>query len=264
MFHWLQLADQQPWMVVLELLYMAFMIWMLVDAYQRGAEGWWFFVIFFFWGIGPWVYFFAVKIRDFRLTRNRFSAAGSPQWRRLSLDELRYRAERMPTVVNRLALAERLMEKGQHRDAVPLLDAILKAEPGYCPALHELAQCHLACGEPAQALPVLQRLLERDRRWSDYRAWKTLLEVYDALEQPEQALQTMRELAKMVPTLENSCHLADRLLEGNQKGDAAKVLDQALTDYQYSPLGARWRNWRWARQARLLLKDAEAEEAVGP
>ena len=112
-------------------------------------------------------------------------------------------------------------------------------------------------------MPPLQRLLERDRRWSDYRAWRTLLDTYDALDQPEQALQTMRELAKMVPTLESACHLSERLLDLGHKAEAARVVDQALTDYHYSPLGARWRNWRWARQARVLLKEAETEEAVG-
>ncbi len=260
MFHWIPFVEDYPWLVGV---WLAFLIWMLVDAYHRGVEGWWFWVMVVFQPIGPLVYFFAVKIRDFRMPRSRFGSAPSAG-RRLSLDELRYRAERMPTVLNRLALAERLMEKGQHKDAVPLLETILKAEPGYCPDLHDLAQCHLACGEPTQALPPLQRLIERDLRWSDYRAWRTLLDAYDALEQPEQALQTMRELAKMVPTLENACHLAERLVDGGHKAEAVRVLDQALTDYHYSPLGARWRNWRWARQARVLLKEAETEEAVGP
>jgi hypothetical protein len=260
MFHWLQSAE--PWEVAMGCLQMAFTIWMLVDAYHRGVETFWFWVIFFFQPIGAWVYFFAVKLRDFRPGRVRLT--GGSARRRLSLDELQYHAERSPTVVNRLALAERLMEKSKHREAIPLLEAILKSEQGYCPALHALAQCHLACGEAAQAVPPLQRVIERDRRWSDYRAWRTLIDAYDAMNQPEQALQTTRELAKMVPTLESICHLASRLLDRGLKVEAAEVLDHALTDHEYSPLRARWRNWRWARQARVLLKEAEASETVGP
>jgi hypothetical protein len=265
MFHWLQFwlqMSEQPGIMVLEALQVILTIWMLVDAYHRGVEQWWLWVIFFFQPLGPWVYFFAVKVRDFRTPR--LGMPMSSGRRRLSLAQLRYHAERSPTQVNRLALAERLMEKGDHREAIPLLEAILKTEQAYCPALHALALCHLACNEPAQAVPALRRIIEHDRRWSDYRAWRTLIDAYDALDQAEQALQTTRELAKMVPTLESTCLLARRLLDLYYKNEAAEVLDQALTDYEYSPLKARFRNWRWARQARLLLKEAEAEAPVGP
>lgn len=45
------------------LLSYAFSIWMLVDAYQRGAEHYWYLIIFF--PFGEWVYFFLVKVHDF-------------------------------------------------------------------------------------------------------------------------------------------------------------------------------------------------------
>lgn len=259
MFHLLDLDWSSPWAQWLLVAELLFRIWMAVDAYRRGMEGFWVWIILII-PLGAWVYLFAVKLRDFRRPRLSVGRGGGNFGRRLSLAELRYHAERTPTVTNRLALAERLMEKKEHREAIAPLEAILKMEPGYCTALHDLALCHLACGEPSQALPCLQRLLERDRRWSDYRAWNTLLTAHDALGQPDDALQAMRELAKMMPTLENTCRLAERLIDRGQKREAADFLDQALTDYHYSPLGSRWRNWRWAREARTLLREAETLE----
>jgi hypothetical protein len=41
----------------------AFSIWMLVDAYKRGAQGWWIVIILV--PLGEWVYFFVVKMQDF-------------------------------------------------------------------------------------------------------------------------------------------------------------------------------------------------------
>jgi hypothetical protein len=83
----------------------AFTIWMLVDAYRRGAESYWFLVILFLPGLGAWAYFFVVKVGDF---------PGLRDWsflqRRPPLEELRYKAEQTPTLTNRLALAERLVE----------------------------------------------------------------------------------------------------------------------------------------------------------
>lgn len=252
---WDLFSDSPAVLQVLYLAQLAFTVWMLVDAYQRGAEVFWYFLIFFFQPIGGLVYFFVVKLPTMRVPS--FSSGPPSPDRRLSLDELQYRVERSPTVANRLALAGRLMDKGRHAEAIPHLEAILAAEPGYCPALHALAQCRLATGQPEQAVAPLQRLLDRDRRWSDYKAWYTLIDVHQARGQPADALQACRELEKQVPTLENKCLLAEHLIDNGKQAEAIELLDQALEDHRFTPLGKRLRNWRWARKAQRLLAEAE-------
>jgi hypothetical protein len=240
----------------LYLLQLGFTIWMMVDAYRRGAEQMWFWIILFFQPVGAWVYFFAVWLRSFRLPG--LPSRGGVTWeRKLSLDELRYRVERSPTVANRLALAQRLMDRGMHENAIPHLEAILQVEPGYCQALHALAECRLATGEPTHAVTALEKLVARDRRWSNYRAWRTLIEAHEARKEPADALKACRELEKQMPTLENKCLLAEHLLDNGLKAEAADLLDHALEDYHYAPWGNRLRNWRWAREARRLLAEAE-------
>src|SRR5690348_17159732 len=81
-------------------------LWLLVDAYRRGAEGFWLWVILLFQPLGAWVYFFAVKLGDFRGLPRGPLFRGGP-----SLAELRYRAEHIPTLANHLALAQRLIER---------------------------------------------------------------------------------------------------------------------------------------------------------
>jgi hypothetical protein len=246
----------------LGLLQLAFTIWMLVDAYHRSVEAWWYWVIFFFQPIGAWVYFFAIKLRTLR--RPGMGSFRSGQ-RRLSLDHLRYSVERAPTVANRIALAERLMEKGEHAEAIPLLEAVLVIEPDYCAVLHDLAECRLAAGSPEQALAPLQKLIQRDPCWSDYRAWRTLLDVHQARGQPADALAACREFHKRLPTLENKCRLAEQLLDNDKPDEAVRLLDDALEEQRFAPWAARWRNWRWARLAQRLLVEAEKaeKEAVG-
>jgi hypothetical protein len=242
----------------ISLLQLAFTIWMLVDAYQRHVEPFWFWVILLFQPLGAWIYFFAVKFRTLRPPGRRLAFSWE---RKQSLDELRYRVERGPTVANRLALAERLMEKGVHADAIPHLEAVLAIEPDYCAVLHALAECRLATGAAEQAVAPLQKLIDRDHRWEHYRAWRTLIDVHLARGQPADALKACRAFEKGLPTLENKCLLAEHLLDNGIPAEAVQLLDQALEDYHFAPWSARWRNWRWAREARRLL--AEAERGVG-
>jgi hypothetical protein len=245
---------------VLGLLQLAFTVWMMVDAYQRRVEPFWYWVILIFQPIGAWVYFFAVKVRTLRLPTLRRAA---PAERRLSLDELRYRVERTPTLANRFALAQRLSDKGAPAEAIPHLEAVLAIEPDYCAALHALAECRLATGAAEQAVAPLERLIRRDPRWADYRAWRTLVEVHQARGQPADALTTCRELEKRLPTLENKCLLAEHLLDTGRPAEAVPLLDEALADHRYAPWGARWHDRRWSRAARRLLAEVEKAKNVG-
>jgi hypothetical protein len=254
---WQLFADSPLALQALYLLQLAFTIWMAVDAYHRAGEQFWIWIIVVFQPLGPWIYFFAVKLRSMRLPGLPSRNAGARWERKQSLDELRYRVERTPTVANRLALAQRLMDKDMHDDAIVHIEAILQVEPGYCQALHALAECRLATGEPTHAVHALEKLIQRDRRWSHYRAWRTLIEAHLARREPADALQACRELEKQLPTLENKCLLAEHLLDNHLKSEAVDLLDRALEDHHYAPFGTRLRNWRWARTARKLLAEAE-------
>jgi hypothetical protein len=252
---WQLFADSPLLLQGIYLLQLAFTIWMMVDAYRHGAEQFWYWIILFFQPIGAWVYFFAVKLRNLRLPRLPMS--GSSADRKLSLEELQYRVDRTPTVANRLALAQRLMDRDRHDDAIVHIEAVLQVEPGYCQALHALAECRLATGEPTHAVHALEKLIQRDRRWSHYRAWRTLIDAHRARREPGDALQACRELEKQLPTLENKCLLAEHLIDNGLKPEAIDLLDQALEDHHYSPWGQRFRNWSWARKARALVAEAE-------
>src|SRR5437660_472176 len=87
----------------------AFTIWMLLDAYRRQAESFWFYVILFVPVLGTWAYFFAVKAADFKQLRLPAFLQSRP-----SLDELRFRCQQTPTLATHLALAERLLEAEEY------------------------------------------------------------------------------------------------------------------------------------------------------
>ncbi len=238
---------------VLSVVQTAFTIWMLVDAYRRQAEAYWFWVILLFQPLGAWIYFFVIKGADLR------GLTGLLQFqRRPSLAELRYRADHLPTLSSNLDLAERLIEMDQHQDALLYLEAARKREPDHCRILYLLAVCSTELGELDSAVEFLNRINGRDRCWSDYSAWRLLVDVHDQRSDGAAALSACRELVRLSPTLRHKCLLADHLFDEGLVDEASNLLRQALEDYRYSPSNFRWRNRRWASEARRLCKQLTA------
>jgi hypothetical protein len=243
-----------PWLTLVQA---ALTVWMMIDAYRRGAEQFWFFIILFFQPLGAWAYFFAVKMGDFTGGGRGWSNSGGG-WslfnRRPSLDELRYQAEHVPTLSNHLALAERLVERNEHEAAIPHLEAALAKEPDHCQVLFLFAVCHAELNHPEKAIPELEKVIARDRGWSDYSAWRLLVRVRSATNDAAGALATCRDLTRIAPTLRHRCLLAEYLIADNQSAEARDLLQRALEDYRFAPSGVRRLNRQWASQAKKLLK----------
>lgn len=237
---------------------LALTVWLAADCHRRGADRYWFWVIVFFQPLGAWIYFLTIKLPSMRSVSN-FQAGGglaSLFQPRASLDELRYRAEHIPTLANRLALAQRLIEKKQFDEAIPPLETSYKSEPDHGQILYSLALCHARLGRPDQAEPLLEKLLAREPRWSNYVGWHLLIETRDTKGDATGSLKACRELVRLTPTLQHQCVLARHLLDQGQSGEALEVLERSLRDYNFAPGPIRRRNSRWAREARRLQKSA--------
>jgi hypothetical protein len=224
-------------------------IWMAVDAYRRRAEFFWIWVIVLLQPIGAWIYFFAVKLGDFRGMRSWPSFQP-----RTSVEELRFRAEKVPTLANHLALAQRLIEQHDPEQALPHLEKAVALEPDHCQVLFGLAECAIQQKEAKKAVDYLERLVERDRRWSDYAAMRLLITSRCEGGDGAGALASARELVRLAPTLQHQCILAERLVAQGQNDEAWNSLQQSLETHRFAPGPSRRRNRAWARQARRLQK----------
>lgn len=104
----------------------------------------------------------------------------------------------------------------------------------------------------------MEKVLERDRYWSNYAAWYLLIEAKGGAGDAEGVLASCRELARVSPTLRHQCLLAEHLIGQGQPAKAGEVLEKALQEYHYAPGDVRRRNRRWAGEAKRLLKRAQA------
>lgn len=229
----------------------ALTLWMLMDAYRRGVDYYWYFFILAFQPLGAWAYFVLYKLKDFQTDHAWLTGL---LHRPPSLQELRHRAERSATLASRLDLGERLTEMGEFAEALPHLEAVLAREPDHCQALFLLARSHRGSGHPDRAVPLLQKLIARNPSWRDYQAWHVLVEAHDEAGDSAGAVASCRELARVSPSLEHKCLLAEQLLKTGETVEAGKVVQQGLDDYHYLTGPSRRRDRRWVGKAKQLLK----------
>jgi len=241
----------------LYLLQAAMTIWMLTDANKRGVDRSWFWIILAFQPFGAWAYFFIYKAKDIQGGSGIFGNLGNLFHRPPSLAELRHRVEQLPTVANQLDLGERLVETGAPAEALPYLQAVLAREPNHCQCLFLAAQCHRHLGHAQEAVPLLQTIISRNPSWSDYEAWRMLIDVNDQLGDRAAALERSRELARVAPNLQHKCLLAEHLLDTGDKGEARRIVERGLEDYRYLSGPSRRRDGRWVGKAKQLLKQID-------
>ena len=179
---------------VLSLIMLAFSLWMLVDAYHRGVDFFWYWIILLVQPIGALAYFFVFKFQDFRNFKGWFH-------RRPGLQELRYRVTQVPTLANQLALGQRLIEKHEYAEALTYLESALTREPDHSQVLYCQAVCYVEMGQPQKGIPFLERIIARDRLWSDYSAWRLLIQARSETDDQEGALKACRDLVKLAPNL---------------------------------------------------------------
>jgi hypothetical protein len=226
-------------------------LWMLIDSGRREVESWWFWVILVLQPFGPWAYFFMYKVKDFK-----GGSLGNLFQRRIPLQELRHQVERSPTALNRMELGVRLVQEGMFEEAIPHLEAMLAREAEHCRALFALAEAHRGLGHPDQSAAALKKLVAHQPGWADYTAWRLLVLVSEEAGDRADALTQARDLARVAPTLQHRCLLAECLLDGGETVEARKVLEQGLDDYRYLSGASRSRSRRWVGKARQLLQQA--------
>jgi hypothetical protein len=233
---------------VLSLAMLALSIGMTVDVFHRGVEPFWYWIIWVVPLAGPLIYFFVHPGPEW-LSKLGPLFHGGP-----SLDELRHRVRQSPTLANQLALGQALIGRKEYAEAAPLLEEARKVEPDHGQVLYGLAVCYVRLETPRQAIPILERIMQKDPRWGDDQAGVLLVEIHQELGEPEVALRRARDLVKQAPTLKHKCLLAELLAGQGGAQEARTMLEQALADHAYLPAPLRRRNRVWAGQAKRILR----------
>jgi hypothetical protein len=236
--------------MILYLLQAAFTIWMLVDAIQRRPPYYWYIVVFV--PFGPFVYFFAFKLREYDIgwLRNLFV---SPE-RQPSVEELLDRLRRTPSYANRIAYANALYDAGRYADAVKSFEIIIQTRGDDPAALYGLGRCFIELGEAERAIEPLSKLVGKNRAYRDYAACLDLADAYAKAGHDDDALDLLEGLVRASPRVQHHLALAHLLVDAGRIEEAQKALRQGIEEYESSPPGIKKRDRSEAREAEAYLK----------
>lgn len=225
---------------------------MLVDSFQRFGwccSNYWYYIILFL-PFGEWIYFFMVKIHDpqiARYTKVFFT-------KRVSLEDLRYRAAESPSVANKTVLAQALIDSGAFTEARELLQELVKSDPTSKRTVFLFAQALLGEGDSSSAVSELERITSSDLAFDNFHPAMTLAEAYWNDSAKEKAVELLRLVANRSRRLEHSTALAKCLINLNSRDEARLLLDKGLNDFKHSPAYVKRGERPYAREAKNMLR----------
>lgn len=235
-----------------------FKVWMLVDVYQRRAEGFWFFVILFV-PAGEFIYFFVVKLPDFRgMERSLARQFELGQGR--SVKAMRQAVAEAPSVVNLLTLATTLYDRKAFEEASALYTQILESHRDELSALHGLGLCLLARDQPQAALEPLRRAVDIEPTFLGNAACRSLIVAEWRSGLREEAVAQLETLVARDGRTQHRAMLGEYLIALGRRDEAKTILAAARTHFEGSPGYVRRTNRTAYRDVRRLLASLEADE----
>jgi hypothetical protein len=239
------------------LLLLAFKIWMAIDAGRKRQPYYWFMIIFFV-PFGDVVYFFVVKLDDFRWRKFAAFFRTPP-----SIKELQYRFRDSPSIDNRLALGRGLAAAGRHVEAIVEFEGVCANRPDEPDALWGMGTSRTALGELEEASAALTRLVTVTPSYNDWEAWLTLARVQHDRGLREESTETLRALVRKCTRADHQLVLAEALIASDRLEEAASLLARIIEDQQHAPDYVRRQNRRAVARARRLRDDLERGRKPG-
>ncbi len=230
---------------------LAISLWLVVDAIRRNAAYYWYPIIMM--PFGEWIYFFSIKIHDpeFEWLRELYNKATT---RKVTLAELRHRAETSPSFTNTTMLAQALYDQGAYREAVSLFTDALGMQSDARDALYGLALSHSALTEYELAIGHFRELIALEPSFRDYAGYSDLAHVLAESDRMDEVHELLDALVTKSPRLAHRVLHAHYLIQSGRHDQAGEQLRTGLHELEHAPKYVRRKNRAWAQRAKQMLK----------
>jgi len=215
-------------MQILLFLQSAFSVWMLVDAYKRGAVFYWYAIILF--PFGEWIYFFTVKIHDPEFQRLISSVFA----KKVGIKQLRYNVELSSSFENKRRLAEALLEERQFEEAGRLFQELNQTDKKHKEVIYGMALCSKEQGQLDEAGRLLEHLIEENVKFLNYEPYVQLCKIYARQGKQPEVVALFEKLIRKSERVDHRLEYAKYLLALGEKEKARAIYEVAVNDYKHS------------------------------
>lgn len=232
-----------PWGLILQVLAMVHFI-------RRRPDSYWIWVIIFFGPLGALVYIFMEVIPDLGLLRQSFGAF--PRRKRIS--QLEALVLENPSVGNYEELADLYLDEGNFARARECYDKAISSRADYPDPIYRRGIAEIHLGDFAAAVPDLEYVTSRDRKYDSHRAIALLAYAYANTGQLEEA-EALFTYATQVSTLsETYFNYATFLASQKRTAEAREWAQRILAKKPTMPRYLQRRERPWFRKANAMLK----------
>ena len=222
----------------------------IVHFIRRRPDTYWIFIILFLGPIGAIVYLFAEALPDVSLLNQSFKGIS----RRKQIAALEITIRDNPSVGNLEELGELYMEDGKFAQARGAFDKAIAARTTTPDSYYHRGVCALQLGDPAAALPDLEKVVAKDPGYDFNRAPALLAHAYALTGQHEKAEALFRRVVQTSTLSETYLNFADLLASEGRSSEAREWAQKVLDKQPTMPRYLRRRERPWFARARKTLK----------
>ena len=217
---------------------------------RRRPDNYWLYVIFIGGWIGALVYIAAELIPDLGLLRGTFQAF--PRRRRIR--ELQAIVLDNPSAGNYEELAGLYLDEGKFAQARECYDKSILVRTDSPDPFYRRAQCELALGDFAAAVPDLEHVVGKDPKYDFQRGAALLGHAYANTGEPQKAEALFREVTVTSTLSETYINYAAFLAAQGRGAEAREIAQKVLAKKPTMPGYLKRRERPWFRKASQILK----------
>ena len=244
-------------------LFLAFRIWMLVDAIRRQEWIWAIFIgiSLYFSGIGLSAIFYYFLVYRRYSSGPTFSGYEFPgQVDRRRIRELESKIHHLDNAQHHLQLADIYFQQGKLEKAQHEYEEAYKRDKEDPDIRAHLGQCLLRQGKADEALELLQKVAAEDPKHDYGFTLMALAETHMRLGSNDSAIQIWEMVLENHSYPRAKVQLAELYLQKNEVDKAEGILKETLADEQYSPDFQKRKDRVWISRAKGLLRGIKSRK----
>jgi hypothetical protein len=232
-----------PWGLILQGL-------ALIHFLRRRPDTYWLWIIIFFGPLGAGIYIFMEVIPDLGLLRTSFEAF--PRRKRIRLLEALVLEN--PAAGNYEELGDLHLDEGNFARARECYDKAIRSRADLPDAFYRRGIAEIQLGDFAAAVPDLEHVVSRERKYDSNRAQALLAHAYANTGRSEEADALFQDVTQRSTMSETYYNYATFLLSQGRNDEAREWTQKLLAKKPTMPGYLRRRERPWFRRANGLLK----------